>query len=174
MKTRLEWIDIAKCLAIILVVLGHATGASIVGKYIYSFHMPLFFIISGMCFTNGKYKIKNLVKKRFKQLFLPAIWLTFISVIIIKLANHPYELSALGDALPGALWFLPVLFFVEVIYCLFSNCSLLIRGGVFNMLYDIRNCFFENRPTPTLFASEYSCCYSILWHRKYNVFSENL
>lgn len=35
MKTRLEWIDIAKCLAIILVVLGHATGASIVGKYIY-------------------------------------------------------------------------------------------------------------------------------------------
>ena len=129
MKTRLEWIDIAKCLAIILVVLGHATGASIVGKYIYCFHMPLFFIISGMCFTNGKYKIKNFVKKRFKQLFLPAVWLTFISVIIIKLANHPYELSSLGDALPGALWFLPVLFFVEVIYCLFSNCSLLIRGG---------------------------------------------
>lgn len=35
MKTRLEWIDLAKCLAIILVVLGHATGDSIVGKYIY-------------------------------------------------------------------------------------------------------------------------------------------
>ena len=28
MKTRLEWIDLAKCLAIILVVLGHATGDS--------------------------------------------------------------------------------------------------------------------------------------------------
>lgn len=43
MKTRLEWIDIAKSLAIILVVLGYATVASIVGKYIYCFHIPLFY-----------------------------------------------------------------------------------------------------------------------------------
>ncbi|MCD7778938.1 MAG: acyltransferase family protein [Clostridiales bacterium] len=44
---RLEEIDIAKGIGIILVILGHA--GNIPGKtFIYSFHMPLFFILSGM------------------------------------------------------------------------------------------------------------------------------
>lgn len=41
---RFQWIDIAKGLLIMLVVTGHS---GIDAKYIFWFHMPAFFIISG-------------------------------------------------------------------------------------------------------------------------------
>ena len=58
MEKRIEWIDIAKSLGIFLVVIGH-TGINVfmpsVAKWIYSFHMPLFYFISGMMFNGDKY-----------------------------------------------------------------------------------------------------------------------
>lgn len=136
MKNRLEWIDIAKGLAIIFVVVGHATGASILGKYIYSFHMPLFFIISGMCFVRGKYNYGEFLMKRFRQLIIPAFLLTILSIAITMFAGLPYDFSVLKDGLPGALWFLPVLFMVENLYFPLAKAS--IRGGVFDSLCYIR------------------------------------
>ena len=46
---RLNWIDWAKALAIIFVVYGHtpAEKGDFLHNYITSFHMPLFFFISG-------------------------------------------------------------------------------------------------------------------------------
>ena len=43
---RLAAFDIAKGIGIILVIVGHSSG-TICNRYIDSFHMPLFFIISG-------------------------------------------------------------------------------------------------------------------------------
>ena len=51
MNKRIEYIDIAKALGILLVILGHCVYTAKIphlGVSIYSFHMPLFFIISGM------------------------------------------------------------------------------------------------------------------------------
>lgn len=46
-EKRIDYIDIAKGIGIILVVIGHCiNGHSIAGRYISSFHMPLFFFIS--------------------------------------------------------------------------------------------------------------------------------
>ena len=58
---RLDWIDIAKGIGIILVVLGHTlvpqvreTGfAGFLWIFIYNFHMPLFFFLSGYLFEKG-------------------------------------------------------------------------------------------------------------------------
>lgn len=52
MKQRLDYIDILRCVAIFLVVLGHVTNHSgysdsFLSKILYSFHMPLFMCISG-------------------------------------------------------------------------------------------------------------------------------
>ena len=50
-KRRIEMIDIAKALAIVLVILGHTVGNFDMPAYrliIYTFHMPLFFILAGM------------------------------------------------------------------------------------------------------------------------------
>lgn len=53
---RLEYIDLAKGIGIILVVIGHSiNGHGITGHYISSFHMPLFFLLSGLCFNDSRY-----------------------------------------------------------------------------------------------------------------------
>ena len=46
-KNRIEEIDILKGIAMILVVIGHYFHPPIVSYAIWSFHMPLFVIISG-------------------------------------------------------------------------------------------------------------------------------
>ena len=44
MVKRIHYLDYAKGIAIILVVLGHIFSGGNIKTYIYSFHMPLFFI----------------------------------------------------------------------------------------------------------------------------------
>ena len=47
---RLEWIDKAKGIGIILVILGHTICPPNIKFWLYSFHMPLFFFLSGYVF----------------------------------------------------------------------------------------------------------------------------
>lgn len=49
MNKHLYWIDFAKVIGLYLMVLGHGNMVSDdLRCYIYSFHMPLFFVISGL------------------------------------------------------------------------------------------------------------------------------
>ena len=76
---RFEWIDILKGIGIILVVVGHsnfsfakATTAMFIQKYIYSFHMPLFFFVSGYLFVKDKYSnFKRFLRVKTKTLMIP-------------------------------------------------------------------------------------------------------
>ena len=76
---RIEYIDIAKGLGIILVVIGHCIdGKTFPGTWISSFHMPLFFILSGMCFNASRYtSLIPFFYKRFKTLFLPLLFFLY-------------------------------------------------------------------------------------------------
>ncbi|AYJ41454.1 acyltransferase family protein [Lactiplantibacillus pentosus] len=50
MAKRIEWIDIAKGIAILAVVVGHTLGpynGQFFGSLIFAFHMPIFFMLSG-------------------------------------------------------------------------------------------------------------------------------
>lgn len=83
--TRNNSIDIAKGLLIFLVVLGHAPeGSDAVHKYIYWFHMPAFFIISGL-FLRETFCLREEVKKKAKRLLVP--YLVF-SIVIGTVARH--------------------------------------------------------------------------------------
>ena len=54
---RLEYLDVTKGFSILLIVLGHIyTKENVINAYMYSFHVPIFFIISGMLL---KYKNKD-------------------------------------------------------------------------------------------------------------------
>ena len=49
---RIAWIDVAKGITILLVIIGHTlTFGSATRNFIFSFHMPLFFILSGYTFN---------------------------------------------------------------------------------------------------------------------------
>ena len=79
--------------------------------------MPLFFVISGLFFVSGKYRLKEFLQKRVRQLIIPCLILTVI-VVALKLLLLP-ETDPIGSLIrgfPGALWFLWTLFLLEVIY----------------------------------------------------------
>lgn len=76
MAERIGWIDFAKGVAIISVVLGHALDDDFsLCTFIYIFHMPFFFILAGYLLNLDKWggakNFKNFLTKLFKRLLVP-------------------------------------------------------------------------------------------------------
>ncbi len=151
MKNRIDSIDIAKGIAIIFVVLGHSIQSfgneemNLLNKVIYSFHMPLFFVLTGVTFKYDlsfdkftKKKIKSLIKPYFTYATVTFVYKMLLG--IIKGENILYEIKdgVLGTVFLSSesyfynLWFLPCLFTVCIIaYFVFGKTkNNIIRGGV--------------------------------------------
>lgn len=147
-QKRIEYIDIAKGLGMILVVIGHCiNGKTFPGTWIWSFHMPLFFIISGLCFSEKRYpSFRHFVINKVKTLLLPCIYFSILTTLFSTVTNNKAAYKSLfTENLPGALWFVLVLFFSELIYYFIRKCgtnniiifvSLLI--GIMLNRYDIK------------------------------------
>ena len=121
-KQRVEYLDYVRGMAILLVVLGHMYNVEDpIRILIYSFHMPLFFMISGF-FADKDSVLLEFVKKKFKTLMIP--YFTFGGVImLIMYATNGYnkELAVyVKHFVTGvgrdALWFLLCLFLIEIIF----------------------------------------------------------
>ena len=124
---RLDSIDIAKGIGILLVVWAHASGPF--SSYIYQFHMPLFFLISGYLF-NDKSTIKNFIVKKIKTLYIPFVfWNLCFTILKACVGIHVYTVGSFAkeainiiltlnkdDQFLGATWFLGALFVVSVCY----------------------------------------------------------
>lgn len=134
---RIVWADYAKSIGIFCVVLGHTLTNYPLRSFIYAFHIPLFFFISGMFFSFEKYpRYGTFLKKRFLQLVVPYLIFNFITYIFWvfvgrKLGNdahlsineyHPLvgifygHLSSHFLEHCAPLWFIACLFMVENIY----------------------------------------------------------
>lgn len=72
-KNRIEYIDIAKAFAIFCVVLGHTVSSDTFLKTVlYSFHMPVFFMLSGMVMQKkGEFSLGVYLKKKARLLLVP-------------------------------------------------------------------------------------------------------
>lgn len=83
-KQRIDYIDIAKGIGILLVLWGHLYVCDYVHSAIYLFHMPLFFFISGMFYWNPT-GVKVFVQKTLKKYVYPYVFflLAFIPVTLI-------------------------------------------------------------------------------------------
>lgn len=87
-KQRIEWIDLAKGITILLVIVGHTVlegfWGQIVRGIIFSFHMPLFFILS--CATYRTFntwpQFTKKLKKSAKYLLLPALATFSLDILI--------------------------------------------------------------------------------------------
>ena len=81
-KQRENWVDIVKGIGIILVVMGHAGCPVLPHGIIYSFHMPLFFFLSGLFINRQCEKdFCTYVKKNFRSLLLPYFYFNILSII---------------------------------------------------------------------------------------------
>lgn len=116
-QTRIEWVDIARGIAIIFMVAGHSSIPEYLSKYIWSFHMPLFFVVSGLFFDIDKVgSFKNLLIKRLRTLFVPYWFFTFI-VMAGYWGTEYFKPVQLIEGWTGyALWFVPVLFFADLLF----------------------------------------------------------
>lgn len=91
-QPRIEYLDIAKAICIVLVVIGHFNpstapeGWFTAVNVIYTFHMPLFMFVSGFLFskTYRPQPYLEFVSRKFKHLMVPYL-LTSVFIIGIKL-----------------------------------------------------------------------------------------
>ena len=131
-KPRIEFIDIIKGLAIILVVIGHTSPCKTeiipYKSLIYAFHMPLFFIVSGMFVATSRENyslqtLKTFVHKNFIALILPfLIWGTiYMNFSYSNIANLCFGswINFTHINTLSSLWFIVVLFVARVYLELF-------------------------------------------------------
>lgn len=120
-KKRIEWIDMAKGLGMILVMLAHAPFPNSFIKEIYTFHMPLFFLLSGLLFSVTKYNsFKKFFIKKVKSLLVPYFALSFINYLYWIYSFYYSKQSMMGpagappmglppSAAPGVLQHMPMI-----------------------------------------------------------------
>lgn len=125
---RINYIDVAKGIGILMVLLGHLIpdDNNPIKSVIYSFHMPLFFIISGMTLRVSKFFL--LIKKKFYSILLPyLLWAMIFSAFSFK--NCAYIIYGSNESLlragsNGMLWFLSSMFFGVVLSGIIINAAM--------------------------------------------------
>ena len=138
-SNRIYWLDFGKVLAAFLVVFGHLySGDHTITKYLYAFHVPFFFIVSGIFHKNeGKVLWKDHVKKiLFPAILFFAIYAVFYvlehSVFIGKadqLFNEAiiytkyFILSIWRSTILVPAWFLIALFWCKMITDIVLMCK---------------------------------------------------
>lgn len=124
MKERIEWIDLAKGFSIILVVYGHSglSAVPFLGDWFAAFRMPFFFIVSGLLFSISKYPtFISFLKRRWLTLVRPYFIFSLTLMLGIWIL-HPDSIAFIikDIVIKGwggyALWFIPILFFTEIVY----------------------------------------------------------
>ena len=175
MEDRIDWIDVAKGIAIILVVAGHV-GYPTMGKaVIYSFHMPLFFMASGfVLFRHPEHSIKELFIRLIRGIIVPYVCFNIATILFYKgidiVSTKPeleiniwYKLIGIVVAQPygtyaSYLWFLPCIFLAKLLVeCLRQHCFRnlsLFSTGLFLIIQLI------NTPPPFWIAVVFRKCFS--------------
>lgn len=129
-----SWVNLIKLFGILSVVLGHI--ATPLTTFIYSWHMPLFFCISGF-FIQPSINLKSAKKniyKEFNRLMLPYFFFCFLALVIeaikrfllgrdsldyyfeIKAVFFDMDINGLSNHYGFVLWFLPALLIAKSLY----------------------------------------------------------
>ena len=127
-KGRIQYLDLVKFFTIYLVIMGHVTPAMVDGwttgkrliYFIYSFHMPLFMMLSGY-FIRSKTLSKTVpdfLLTTARQLLLPAVTCTSICLLYLFLAREHVDVR--GEII-GNSWFLKTLFVFFVLFYLIKK-----------------------------------------------------
>ena len=161
--------DLLRIFAILFVVIGHSTYIAIAGEHgainyqlpqnlspeynnwifgvtrflvgwVYGFHMPLFFILSGAVFgISSNYSFDTLFVKKVKRLVIPHFLYCLGFMIPVKWLANFYDnstvnvayVNSLGGGVSGHLWFLLALFWVFIVFWFIRRLSFGSFGAVF-------------------------------------------
>ena len=146
LKNRIDYIDIAKAFALFFVILGHlVVNDSKLFNWIFSFHMPLFFILSGMTLNVDKYdNIFIFIKRKSKSLIVPYFIFASIGFVVsyfvyewkMKLTIKRIIKGLFYHTQPevlhvGQIWFLVALFVAGVLFYILEKYILKNKSKLF-------------------------------------------
>lgn len=128
MGKRIAYLDQAKGILIILMLIGHIWNDGWIHDVIYVFHMPAFFVISGILLNYSSFTQKtamgNLTAK-IRSLLVPYLCFEVFG-IFLHIAQHGITLNIKGYLFEmislrlfnGPLWFLAVMFLCQCVFLL--------------------------------------------------------
>lgn len=134
MNNRIDWIDLIRGIAIILVVMGHCEYSQCnisLKNAIYVFHMSMFFVLAGCTAELSMRKspsIRLFIKNKFWALFVPyTIW-CFLPLPLSKYCDflhydfyNRFIIYISGRCNYGGLfWFLICLFTLQLLFCVYT------------------------------------------------------
>ena len=127
---RIGWADTARGVAILLVIIGHTCPPPYTTAFIYAFHMPLFFVLSGL-FLKVDEPLGPFVQKKARTLLIPFVIYNLVLLAsdwcIVALSPNHHEAVDIPARLLGtltgwhgaswnsSLWFLPCLFMAQLL-----------------------------------------------------------
>ena len=131
MNKRIEWIDAAKWLGMFFIYLGHfGMEAGLVYPWVFSFHVPLFFFLSGCLENYNKRGILSNAWHKFVNIVIPFFFFGILDILYdaieantgANIGIHLMDLVKGGVRgqlkLAGGLWFLTCLFVIEIAFSL--------------------------------------------------------
>lgn len=155
---RIEWVDIAKGIGIILVVLGHCLNIDTpVFHIIFMFHMPLFFILGGYVFNNKK-RFQVFMCKKIQTLVIPFFCFYLMGLVVTLIIPEWRDglskegiIKDLWLADPNAIhnssiWFLICLFWVQMLFWIISKMRWITQITVIAFLYIVGMVYSYYRP----------------------------
>jgi len=87
-KNRLSYIDTARGIAIIAIILGHL-GNSDLNRVVFTFHVPIFFLISGY-FISRKDSYPAFIRKKARSLLVPYLTASLLIILFSIIRNIYY------------------------------------------------------------------------------------
>jgi fucose 4-O-acetylase-like acetyltransferase len=146
LKERTAWIDVCKGLCIVLVVYGHVSGGLetagtlsagsgwiLFRSWIYLFHMPVFFALSGIfAYKLATLSVREFLLGRVRTVCFPYVVWTFIIVgaqfAMSRFVNNPPDVSRalrfLVEPYGYGLWFLYSLLLISVAFYFLSRLQI--------------------------------------------------
>ena len=140
----------ARGYGIILVILGHLSLQK-ANIWIYSFHVPLFFFISGYL-LNDNLALKPFIIKKLKALMIPYFSLGIIAFLLSRLIGsldisvYDYAKLFIIQRRFTSMWFLPCIFLLEIFWYFLNKyesrkqivVALVIMLTLMGLLYSVR------------------------------------
>ena len=130
-RERNNTIDVVKGIGILFVIWGHTVCP--IKLYLYIFHVPLFFLLSGY-FFNKSNSISGVFIKKIKSLIVPFVFFLFflrLGFILIHLISGSFTVELLLPWKPmypgitiGPLWFILSLFVTTMLFSIISSFSI--------------------------------------------------
>lgn len=161
-QIRYDFIDNAKAIAIVLVVLGHGPALPISAKtFIYGFHIPLFYFLSGCLMSREKLQAScgHFLRYIGRSLVIPYVFFFLLSFTCWLVLKHFSPQRAFSDVsvfraflgvftgteeslvVNQVLWFLPCLMVISLTYYLLRKKFSEAVIAVFSLLLALPACF---------------------------------